>query len=340
MSTSARTYCIRLSKYSYIEGMEHTPENIDYSTEQNGDNFAELLRLRFERVRYCYEVGSQTSMAHWHYLVQNSEKKVRFDTIKKLNKYAHIEVWRAGNNLNDYLDYMEKDGEVKGDDREVFETFPEMKSNYKGKGNRTDWQEVRELFEQGASVCDILIEYPHLSVNVGALEKLRSTYLSQIWSRRLRKELEVIYISGEAGCGKSRYVLEKHGLDKVYRVTDYRHPFDGYQSQPVIVFEEFRNSLPFEQMLNFLDIYPCELPSRYANKVACYTTVYILSNWEYSQQYDKIRESHNDSIGAWDRRIKHIYNMKKGGILTALKEEELIQNYFELNDDDDGQLKW
>ena len=325
---SSRTWVICLNKYQYIEGAEHRPENWDLTTEQSGENYAALLRERFERVLWCFEIGENNEMPHWHFLVQNSEKKVRFETLHKLNKYAHIENFRRGVAVRSLFDYYKKNGAVFGDGEEVFETFPEMKEGYTGKGCRTDWLEVREMFEDGAGVNDVLLIYPQLSLNIGALEKLRSSYLSQIWSRKLRLDLEVTYISGEAGCGKSRYVLEKYGLENVYRVTDYKHPFDNYQSQDVIVFEEFRNSLPFEQMLNFLDIYPCELPSRYANKTACYTKVFILSNWEFEKQFEAIRDNHSDSIAAWDRRIKCIYSMEKGGILTALKTPEYQQLSF------------
>lgn len=319
---NSRTWVLRLDKYSYIEGAEHIPSNWDITTEQDGQKYAELLRKRFERVRWCFEIGKKTNMPHWHYLVQNDEKKVRFETLKKLNNYAHIEAYRAGTPINSLFEYLGKDGEIYGDDEAAFKVFPEMKYQHIDRGCRTDWLKVRELLENGSDICDVLVLYPHLSLNVGALEKLRSNYLAKIWSKKLRKELEVTYISGEAGCGKSRFVLEKYGLDKVYRVTDYKHPFDGYNGQDVIVFEEFRNSLPFEQMLNFLDIYPCELPSRYANKVACYTKVYILSNWAYEQQYENIRTNHTDSIGAWDRRITSIFEMEKGGFITALKVPE------------------
>lgn len=38
-------------------------------------------------------------------------------------------------------------------------------------------------------------------------------------------------------------------------------------------------------MLNYLDIYPIQLPSRYYNKVACYNIVYIVSNWKLEEEY-------------------------------------------------------
>lgn len=43
-------------------------------------------------------------------------------------------------------------------------------------------------------------------------------------------------------------VLESNGYSDVYRVTDYIHPFDGYNCQPVICFDEFRSSLKIKDM--------------------------------------------------------------------------------------------
>ena len=81
--------------------------------------------------------------------------------------------------------------------------------------------------------------------------------------------------------------MEKYGYQNVYRVTDYDHPFDSYKGQDVIVFEEFRSSLKIQDMLNYLDGYPCELPCRYNNKLACFTKVYIITNISFNQQYIK-----------------------------------------------------
>lgn len=64
----------------------------------------------------------------------------------------------------------------------------------------------------------------------------------------------MVYISGATGTGKTRGVLEKNGYSNVYRVTDYLHPFDSYNGQPVIAFDEFRSSLRIKEMLLFCDI--------------------------------------------------------------------------------------
>lgn len=99
----------------------------------------------------------------------------------------------------------------------------------------------------------------------------------------------MVYISGATGTGKTRGVLEKNGYSNVYRVTDYLHPFDSYNGQPVIAFDEFRSSLRIKEMLLFCDIYPIELPSRYTNKYACYNKVYIISNWSLENSIMKSR---------------------------------------------------
>ena len=340
----SKTWCIRVSKYRYKKDesgnpLPSCPDNWDLITEIKIDTIIEALRCRFERVRYCFEVGSDTGMPHWHILAQNDNKSVRFDTIKTIVPYGRIETWRRGAKLRDYLDYMDKDEEAKGDPREAFTEPVESLDGYTGKGCRTDWLQVREQFSAGASIDEVIAEYPHLSLNIGALEKLRATILGAKWRTCLRKDIEVVYIYGEAGTGKSRYVLETEGLGNVYRVTDYKHPFDGYEAQSAICFEEFRNSLPFEQMLNYLDIYPIELPSRYANKPACFQRVYIVSNWSYEEQYKQIRENHSDSIRAWDRRIHYVYKFDESGQRHCLKSPQYTQLKLDLGkviDDEEG----
>lgn len=110
----------------------------------------------------------------------------------------------------------------------------------------------------------------------------------------------MVYISGATGTGKTRGVLEKNGYSNVYRVTDYLHPFDSYNGQPVIAFDELRSSLRIKEMLLFCDIYPIELPSRYTNKYACYNKVYIISNWSLEKQYYEVQKDDKES---WEASV-------------------------------------
>jgi len=121
--------------------------------------------------------------------------------------------------------------------------------------------------------------------------------------------LEVTYIYGQTDKGKTRYVMEKYGYTNVFRVTKYDHTaFDGYRGQDVIMFEEFRSSFKIEEMLNYLDGYPLQLPSRYIDKEAAYTKVFIVTNWALHQQYPNVQTEHPTTWQAFNRRIHGIYN--------------------------------
>ena len=104
--------------------------------------------------------------------------------------------------------------------------------------------------------------------------------------------------------------------------------FDQYNGQPVLVFEEFRSSVKMQDMLNYLDIYPIALPARYTNKWAMLTTVYIVSNWRFEQQYEELQKDINqtETYAAFMRRINGVVKYYKS-------QEEIIvyntlRNYF------------
>jgi len=62
--------------------------------------------------------------------------------------------------------------------------------------------------------------------------------------------------------------------------------------------------------------YPCVLPSRYNDRIACYTKVYILSNVDLRCQYKEIQENNVKTWEAFLRRIKHVHVYKKDVVET------------------------
>ena len=79
-------------------------------------------------------------------------------------------------------------------------------------------------------------------------------------------------------------------------------------------------------MLDYLDIYPLELPARYANRYACYETVYIISNWELEKQYPEVQ---NDSPETWKAFLRRIHEVKvyreDGQIITYGNVKEYLE---------------
>ena len=175
------------------------------------------------------------------------------------------------------------------------------------------------------SNAEILAQNQDYILQIDKLDKVRTIILTERFKDTVRLDLEVIYVSGATGTGKTRGVLERNGYGNVYRVTDYLHPFDSYSAQPIIAFDEFRSSIKIKDMLLYCDIYPLELPSRYTNKYACYNRVYIISNWPLEKQYWDIQKSDNESWRAFLRRIHKVIVYNSLGNIT---EYSSVKDYF------------
>ena len=250
----------------------------------------------------CDEIGKEGTY-HTH-LFLFRKNTMRFSMIKKKFPTAHIDYCRGTTQEN--RDYIRKEGKYKGTDKEetnlhnTFEEYGECPIEEQGK--RNDLSELYGFIKDGLSNYDILEQHPAYMLQLDKIEHCRQIVKQEEFKNRFR-ELEVEYWFGKTGQGKTRTVMERYGYENVFRVTDYTHPFDSYKGQDIIVFEEFRSSLKIQDMLNYLDGYPLELPSRYSNKVACYTKVYILSNLSLKEQYRDVQREYEETWRAFLRRI-------------------------------------
>jgi hypothetical protein len=140
-------------------------------------------------------------------------------------------------------------------------------------------------------------------------DRYKQIVISKKFGKIRRLDLEVVYIYGKAGVGKTRYVMDKYGDENVYRITDYDGKlFDNYNNEDIIIFEEFRGQVRIDIMLNYLDVYPLRLPARYNNKIACFTKVFLVTNLPLSGQYKNVQNEHPETWKAFLRRIHTVYN--------------------------------
>ena len=186
--------------------------------------------------------------------------------------------------------------------------------------------ELYQMVLDNMTNAEILAINQDYILQIDKIDRVRTTVLTERFKDSVRLDLEVVYIYGKTGTGKTRGVLEKNGYSNVYRVTDYLHPFDGYNCQPVIAFDEFHSSLRLKEMLMYCDIYPIELPSRYANKFACYNKVYIISNWELEKQYSDLQRDDQETWQAFLRRIHKIIHYRES---NEVVEYSSVQEYLE-----------
>lgn len=256
----------------------------------------------------CDEIGEQGTL-HTH-IYAAFKNAVMFSTIQQRFYGAHIE--SAKGNHRENRDYIRKEGKWRDTDKaetNLSETFEESGELPEESGRReTQSEAILAMIQNGASNAEILQAYPSAMNHLPRIEQARQTLQEEAHSEEWR-ELHIEYIWGATGVGKTRTVMEKHGYKNVYRVTNYAHPFDGYKGQSVILFDEFRSSIPLTEMLCYLDGYPVSLPCRYTDKAACYTTVYIISNIPLEKQYPNVQLSEPSGWESFLRRIDCHYEM-------------------------------
>ena len=270
------------------------------------------------------EIGTQGT-PHIHIYVCFTSR-VRWSTLKKHFTEAHIEI--AHGSVEDNIMYIKKDGKWKDTEKEetkIEDSYEEWGEVPKQKGNNQDMAELYRLIKDGYTDTEIFEINNDYIREVDRINKIRTTLLIDKF-KDTRRNIKVIYISGATGTGKTRGVLDTHGDSNVYRVSDYKHPFDYYSCQPVLCFDEFRSSLRLSDMLNYMDIYPIQLPSRYSNKVACYETVYVVSNWKLEAQYPEIQQHDQESWSAFLRRIHEIHIYNSNGTIDIY---DSVQAYFD-----------
>ena len=174
--------------------------------------------------------------------------------------------------------------------------------------SRTDFVDMQEAIKNGMGELEFNETFPSQSARCQNFYQKFKTLLLHDKFKRTRRDVVVTYIHGSTGIGKTRYVLDKYGDENVYVVDDPKHPWDFYDNQDVILFDEFRSQFTLSKMLRWLDIYPLVLPSRYNNKVACFTKIYLTSNIPLSQQYTNEQFTEPKSFEALKRKIHHIYD--------------------------------
>ena len=167
---------------------------------------------------------------------------------------------------------------------------------------------VIDELKNGISTAEIIIKYPKLAFKTNDINTLRNTLLSEKYMKENR-EVAVTYLYGKSGTGKTSSIYKKYKVENICRITNYGISgikFDQYTSQDVLVFEEFRSQIAIAELLSYLDIYPLMLPARYADKIACYTKVYLLSNIPLNMQYQAAQEYEVATWNAFVRRINYV----------------------------------
>ena len=278
-----------------------------------GLDHAKLTEIlhRFSPSYFCMADEIATTGTYHTHIFFCAPSPVRFSTIKKRFPTAHIE--KAYGTPKENRDYITKSGQWADTSKAetsvpgTFEEWGTLPADNEDKAPEM-FQLMQEL-RSGKSTMEVIEEHPNLAFRIPEIELLRQTILAEKYSVEKRK-LDVTYLYGASGAGKTWGIFERHDPREICRITDYGGRngvrFDTYRYQDVLVFEEFHSQIPIDSMLNHLDIYPHTLPARYTDRTACYTKVYITSNIPLEEQYRDIQRYQLETWRAFLRRIHNV----------------------------------
>jgi hypothetical protein len=266
---------------------------------------------KFRYLVCCFERGTKEGRLHIQGYVNFSESKTFSQAEKLLRHPVHdrgIKPRKAKGSPYEASSYIWDQKLLYPD--HFFEHGPRPQE---GKQQASEWDYIMHDIVQGnMSEYEVMLTYPSAYARYQSGIK-QMCYQRDLQSLNTHRDLHVTYLYGATRTGKTWHVLNEvaEHPSMVYRVTNYKHPFDGYQGQPIVLFEEFRSSLPIEQMLVYLDPYVCQLPSRYADRIGTFTQVFIVTNIPIEEQYPNVQAHHHETWDAFRERIDVITEKRR-----------------------------
>lgn len=305
----------------------NNPKEHGYNTEKPED-----MQLYYEKAKNKWgsllylcttkEVGTQEHTEHDHCFLYFSNSIYR-TSLQKVFPFADIRA--CDGTAEACRDYVFKAGKQEGTEKEESRIDGyqfEWGAMPKKQGARSDLDTLKLLILQGlsnAAIYDINASFMKYS---GSIDRLRNDILTSDYKEQWRN-IEVVYIQGATGTGKTRSVMDTYGYKNCCRVRKGDYPFNSYLNQDVVIFEEFRNSFKLEEMLLYLDGYPVnDLRGMYYLRTACWHKVFICSNWFIEQQYEEIQKEHPEDWQAFLRRV-HTIRIYENGVFVDYQQKNI-----------------
>jgi hypothetical protein len=255
---------------------------------------------------YSVEKGSNTERYHLQGYVAFKRKKTFNGAMNALQTHCHIEKARGSPQQN--LDYISKE--------QPPVIHGEMPTNV-GQGQRSDILDFQKavLNNEFKSWEEVMMSPDHCEIVAKRQRWARDLF--NISRKRLRKSegfnvnKKVIWIYGDTGTGKTRFVYENTDADDLYVYDPSSKWFDGYNGESVILVDDLAQQRyqKIDWWLRFLQGYPLNVEIKGGYTVLQDKTIYITSNIDHVTAFNGEFENHQKGI---DRRITHIYKIEKG----------------------------
>lgn len=213
------------------------------------NNYTDDDIARFEKLMllakysiYGKEIGKKGTPHLQCYLYFKNPRA--FTPLKKAMPRAYIAPAKGNATQNEK--YCSKDGDSKSRG-----TKPQQ-------GKRTDLDDLKEQIMTGMKTVDeICVEQPTAFHQYGrTLDRLEAIALRKQYRTWMTKG---IWITGPSGSGKSHMAFENYSPETHY-IKDISEGslkwWDGYKGQPIVIINEFRGQITFDQLCAIVDKWP------------------------------------------------------------------------------------
>lgn len=232
----------------------------------------------------CKEVAPTTGHEHIHVYAQFMDS-VKM-SVKKLCG-AHVEKCRGSAQQN--IAYIKKDGDIIYEHGE-----PRLKGGYT----------IKEVERMDAETRKVLpVQMYNIVQKVDAAEK---KYISPL---DYYKKMEVFYVYGESGAGKTKWCIDDMVKNNVEKFNEVK--YDGAfwhgvtEDCPVCLYDDWRDShMKPAEFINFIDYNRHVMNVKGGSMRNNYTRIYITSVQPPEDIYGKVE---GEPRKQWERRMKIVH---------------------------------
>lgn len=200
------------------------------------------------------EVCPKTLNIHWQGYCE-ANKRVGLKTIMKAMGMKNTHFENREGSQEQAINYC-----IKDEGKETFARLTWGSPRPNNQGQRSDLIEIKNQILDGLKVDTIVVDRPTLYHQYGrTLHKIEDLAMR----KRFRTQpTQGIWYYGPTGCGKSMKAFENYDekTHYVYEVSDKW--WDDYTQQDIVIIDEFRGEIPYQQLLKLTDRYPMKVPRR------------------------------------------------------------------------------
>lgn len=256
---------------------------------------------------------SAQGIKHIH-LVETENKPKRFTAVAKKLGNAHTEQMRGTKEQAE--DYIEKRGKFEEKGEKILGYFGNKNAIQNNSGKRTDLdieKQIRDGTLNASNLNRYILDNTTTDTQAKRIENRYARILHDIYDKTKRENIEVIYVEGKTGEGKTYNAIEKYPDYFIASVDEHNNfAFDNYKGEKTLILDELRPGIfKANELLRILDKYPLLLNVKYGNFPACWERIIITTAYPLKEWYnDETVKGNDDKKAQFLRRINKYYIAK------------------------------